>query len=54
MAATETTPTTETKQNTGRIEEIQGVVIEAGLPEDLHEIIHAITIDRGDEGILVC
>src|SRR5947199_696391 len=45
---------TETKQNTGRIEEIQGVVIEAVFPDELPEINSAITIDRGDEGILVC
>ena len=54
MAATETTQSTETKQNTGRIEEIQGVVIEAVFPDELPEINNAITIDRGDEGILVC
>ncbi|HEY3728054.1 MAG TPA: F0F1 ATP synthase subunit beta [Solirubrobacteraceae bacterium] len=49
MAATtdETTPeTTETKQNTGRIEEIQGVVIEAVFPDKLPEINHAITVKR--------
>src|SRR3954454_1473084 len=45
---------TDTKTNNGRIEEIQGVVIEAVFPEDLPEINNAITIDRGDEGILVC
>jgi F-type H+-transporting ATPase subunit beta len=45
---------TETKQNTGRIEEIQGVVIEAVFPDELPEINYAITVDRGDEGILVC
>jgi F-type H+-transporting ATPase subunit beta len=45
---------TETKQNTGRIEEIQGVVIEAVFPDELPEINSAITIDRGDLGILVC
>jgi F-type H+/Na+-transporting ATPase subunit beta len=54
MAATETTPSTETKQNTGRIEEIQGVVIEAAFPDELPEINSAITVDRGDAGILVC
>ena len=48
------TETTETKQNTGRIEEIQGVVIEAVFPDELPEINYAITVDRGDEGILVC
>src|SRR6266540_3286275 len=41
-------------QNKGRIEEIQGVVIEAVFPDDLPEINHAITIDRGDDGTLVC
>src|SRR3954451_16061028 len=45
---------TDTKTKNGRIEEIQGVVIEAVFPEDLHEINNAITVDRGDEGILVC
>jgi F-type H+/Na+-transporting ATPase subunit beta len=34
------------KPNTGRIEEIQGVVIEAVFPEKLPEINHAITIER--------
>jgi len=41
-------------KNVGRIEEIQGVVIEAVFPEQLPEINYAITIDRGDEGLLVC
>src|SRR6476661_2100783 len=45
---------TETKTNVGRIEEIQGVVIEAVFPDELPEINSAITIDRGDAGILVC
>src|SRR3954471_16924595 len=45
---------TETKTNVGRIEEIQGVVIEAVFPGELPEINNAITIDRGEEGILVC
>jgi F-type H+/Na+-transporting ATPase subunit beta len=44
---------TQTK-NVGRIEEIQGVVIEAVFPENLPEINHAITVDRGDAGTLVC
>src|SRR3954454_24790984 len=44
---------TQTK-NVGRIEEIQGVVIEAVFPDELPEINHAITIDRGDDGLLVC
>src|SRR5215207_10896537 len=41
-------------KNVGRIEEIQGVVIEAVFPEQLPEINFAITIDRGEDGILVC
>src|SRR5690242_16588215 len=45
---------TETKTNVGRIEEIQGVVIEAVFPDELPEINNAITIDRGDQGTLVC
>ena len=41
--------------NKGRIEEIQGVVIEAAFPENLPEINNAITIERGgDAGTLVC
>jgi F-type H+-transporting ATPase subunit beta len=34
------------KRNVGRIEEIQGVVIEAVFPDELPEINHAITITR--------
>jgi F-type H+/Na+-transporting ATPase subunit beta len=45
---------TETKTNVGRIEEIQGVVIEAVFPGELPEINYAITVDRGDAGVLVC
>ncbi len=42
-------------RNVGRIEEIQGVVIEAVFPDELPEINHAITVDRGgDGGLLVC
>jgi F-type H+/Na+-transporting ATPase subunit beta len=41
-------------KNVGRIEEIQGVVIEAVFPERLPEINYAITIDRGEDGVLVC
>ena len=37
-------------KNIGRIEEIQGVVLEAVFPESLPEINHAITIDRGEDG----
>ncbi len=49
MAATTETDTTkdaETKQNTGTLEEIQGVVIEAVFPDKLPEINHAVTIKR--------
>src|SRR5918998_6403156 len=61
-AATETTQTTDGKRNVGRIEEIQGVVIEAVFPEELPEIYSALTVQRddvdtGDENIsphLVC
>ncbi len=41
-------------KNVGRIEEIQGVVIEAVFPEGLPEINSAITVDRGEDGVLVC
>jgi F-type H+-transporting ATPase subunit beta len=45
-----TTETTDTKTSTGRIEEIQGVVIEATFPNgELPEIYNALTIDRGDD-----
>src|SRR5436190_17726810 len=53
MEAATQTPGTE-KRNVGRIEEIQGVVIEAVFPDDLPEINHAITVDRGEQGVLVC
>ncbi len=47
MSATTETATTETKtQNLGRIEEIQGVVIEAVFPDKLPEINHAIKVRR--------
>src|SRR5436305_9644770 len=45
---------TETRTNVGRIEEIQGVVIEAVFPDELPEINYALTIDRGEQGTLVC
>src|SRR6476469_275198 len=46
---------TDTKtDNKGRIEEIQGVVIEAVFPDALPEINSALTIDRGEDGVLVC
>ncbi len=41
-------------RNVGRIEEIQGVVIEAVFPDTLPHINHAITVDRGEAGVLVC
>jgi len=53
-ATTEETDTTTEKSNKGRIEEIQGVVIEAVFPDELPGINSAITIDRGEDGILVC
>ncbi len=40
--------------NTGRIDEIQGVVIDAVFADQLPEINSAITIERPDGGILVC
>ncbi len=40
--------------NTGRIEEIQGVVIDAVFPDQLPEINSAITIERPEGGVLVC
>jgi F-type H+-transporting ATPase subunit beta len=48
MSATEEreTATTEQEQNIGRIEEIQGVVIEAVFPDRLPEIYHAIKVKR--------
>ena len=45
-ATSEETKATETKQNTGTIEEIQGVVIEAVFPDKLPEIYHAIKVKR--------
>jgi F-type H+-transporting ATPase subunit beta len=57
MATTETETDTDTTTSagTGRIEEIQGVVIEATFPNnELPEIYNAITVDRGDGKILVC
>ncbi len=57
MASTATEPTgsstATTPRNVGRIEEIQGVVIEAVFPDRLPEINHAITVALGD-GVLVC
>src|SRR3954454_8422292 len=50
MAAPTETPaeTTEGGRNVGRIEEIQGVVIEAVFPDELPEIYSALEIDRED------
>ena len=49
-ASTVTEPSTASgaaaERNIGRIEEIQGVVIEAVFPERLPEINHAITVAR--------
>ena len=41
------------KGNTGTIEEIKGVVIEAAFPEELPEINNALEVPLGD-GTLVC
>src|ERR687885_2734591 len=46
MATVEQEP--QTQQNVGRIEEIQGVVIEAVFPDNLPEINHAILVPRED------
>jgi F-type H+-transporting ATPase subunit beta len=56
MATTETKDTEQTEStSTGRIEEIQGVVIEATFPNnELPEIYNAVTIDRGEDGVLTC
>jgi len=71
MSATTERPaegTRSEKRNVGRIEEIQGVVIEAVFPDKLPEINHAITIERpeaaraeedidiaaSEESVLVC
>jgi F-type H+-transporting ATPase subunit beta len=50
MATTEEKPAAEKskEQNVGRIEEIQGVVIEAVFPDKLPEINHAIKVERPD------
>ena len=60
-----TEETSESGRNTGRIEEIQGVVIEAVFPDKLPEINFAIVVEReaseedekisgGPSGRLVC
>ena len=52
-----TAPSTDAKKtddtNTGRIEEIQGVVIDAVFPDQLPEINSAITIERPEGGTLI-
>jgi F-type H+-transporting ATPase subunit beta len=54
VATTETETETETTAATGRIEEIQGVVIEVTFPNgELPEIYNAITVARGDDDVLV-
>src|ERR1035437_1307034 len=45
-ATTEETSETTESQNVGRIEEIQGVVMEAVFPDKLPEINHAVRIRR--------
>ncbi|HEX8156089.1 MAG TPA: F0F1 ATP synthase subunit beta, partial [Solirubrobacteraceae bacterium] len=57
MATTEetTTEAESTEKIVGRIEEIQGVVIDAAFPNDqLPEIYNAITVERSNGEILVC
>ena len=51
MAITEETPARgeQRTENVGRIEEIQGVVIEAVFPDKLPEINHAIKVRRPEE-----
>ncbi len=46
-AAKPKTAPKKSEQNLGRIEEIQGVVIDAVFPDRLPEIYHAITVKRG-------
>ncbi|MGH2868067.1 MAG: hypothetical protein ACRDNK_10945, partial [Solirubrobacteraceae bacterium] len=46
MSATTETSTSESQQNTGTIEEIQGVVIEAVFPDKLPQINNAILVKR--------
>ncbi len=52
--ATDTDSEKKSEVASGRIEEVQGVVIEAVFPEGLPEINNAITVDRGEDGVLVC
>src|SRR3954447_11747628 len=53
-ASTAERPAEAGADNKGRIEEIQGVVIEVVFPENLPEINNAITIERPHGGTLVC
>src|ERR671918_2528037 len=54
-ASTAERPAEAGADNKGRIEEIQGVVVEAVFPESLPEINNAITVARRDGGgTLVC
>src|SRR3954463_3016283 len=48
VAAEQTQETQEQKRNVGRIEEIQGVVIEAVFPDQLPEINSALVVERED------
>src|SRR3954467_11674958 len=48
VAAEQTQETQQQERNVGRIEEIQGVVIEAVFPDKLPEINSAIVIERED------
>jgi F-type H+-transporting ATPase subunit beta len=50
MAATTETSTSESQRNTGTIEEIQGVVIEAVFPDKLPNINNAILVKRPEAG----
>ncbi len=56
MATTETPSSSDSKKGAvGRVEEIQGVVLEATFNEgELPAIYNALTIDRGDGETLVC
>src|SRR3954465_509779 len=50
VADTEKTEQDSGGRNVGRIEEIQGVVIDAVFPDELPEIYSAITVERHDDG----
>jgi len=53
-ASTAERPAEKSATANGRIEEIQGVVIEAAFPDVLPEINNAITITRPEGGVVVC